>query len=193
MPRSGGGRSSRDSGSGSSRNSRASTMGMTTWLGSGAAVFAASALGARLQALRHCRSGGFGGLCSGSAVRRVPPALGSTPGSIATIAASKQASTAPPRRIEVGTLPRERCSASPVAIKLFSSWLPGPLASRAAPCWCLRAVCYYVAVKGDGVPALSRSPDFTRVLVTLGAPPRGNNPLAIAPLFGTPNPNTITV
>ncbi|CAN1724974.1 protein of unknown function [Hyphomicrobium sp. 1Nfss2.1] len=35
---------------------------------------------------------------------------------------------------------------------------------------------------------MSRSPDFTRGLVTFGMPLRGNNPLAISHLFGTPTP-----
>ena len=128
MPRSFGGRSSRDSGSGSSRNSRASTMGMTTWLGSGASAFAASAWGASAAGAAGtagaAASAGLGSAGGGASCARPNAGLN------AMIAASRPMSTAPRRLTEVGTLPRERCLASPVAIKLFSSWLPGPLGLR---------------------------------------------------------------
>ena len=180
MPRSFGGRSSRDSGSGSSRNSRASTMGMTTRLGSGASAFAASAWGTSAPGAAGtagaAASAGLGSAGGGASCARPNAGLN------AMIAASRPMSTAPRRLTEVGTLPRERCLASPVAIKLCSSWLPGPLVCSAAPLRCLRAVCYYVAVKGYGVPPLSRSPDFTRVLVTLAcADHAATTPLQLPP------------
>jgi hypothetical protein len=88
---------------------------------------------------------------------------------------------------EIGALPRVR-SALPVAIKPFSSLTARLALPRELVVGIGRHFCYYVAVKGYWVPPLSRSPDFTRVLVTFPMPARGNNPLAIAPLFGTPNP-----
>ena len=169
---------------------------MTTWLGSGAADFAASAAGAGAAgagqpARRAAGAAGSADFAAGGAAGASCAAL--MAGLKASIAATTQA------KAVHGTLNRSRarCHASAAYFacchQARSSWLPGSHLKRERHLIGVSGgllLCCSKRVSGGTLVKVSRfysrTCDLSRVL------PRGNNPLAIAPLFGTPNPNSIT-